>query len=170
MEKQHGREEFELRMQHYDSCTYTQAEEDATIDNPTSTGSSSSTLSPSQQRRRIATRDQSPERSVMGPLDQDAVSMDDAISNFAASPTRNGLSPRGPRMTRHNQQDDSNSTNAAEDKGFWDTLLDLAEFDWESKRIIKLALPFATQALSTCLLYTSPSPRDQRGSRMPSSA
>ena len=27
----------------------------------------------------------------------------------------------------------------------------------------------ATQAV-TCLLYTSPSPRDQRGSRMPSSA
>ena len=26
------------------------------------------------------------------------------------------------------------------------------------------------QQLSTCLLYTSPSPRDQRGSRMPSSA
>ena len=26
------------------------------------------------------------------------------------------------------------------------------------------------QALITCLLYTSPSPRDQRGSRMPSSA
>ena len=25
-------------------------------------------------------------------------------------------------------------------------------------------------ALETCLLYTSPSPRDQRGSRMPSSA
>ena len=29
---------------------------------------------------------------------------------------------------------------------------------------------FATAAVSTCLLYTSPSPRDQRGSRMPSSA
>ena len=32
---------------------------------------------------------------------------------------------------------------------------------------------FATSALEsfdTCLLYTSPSPRDQRGSRMPSSA
>ena len=28
----------------------------------------------------------------------------------------------------------------------------------------------ATQAFSICLLYTSPSPRDQRGSRMPSSA
>ena len=27
-----------------------------------------------------------------------------------------------------------------------------------------------TSAVSTCLLYTSPSPRDQRGSRMPSSA
>ena len=26
------------------------------------------------------------------------------------------------------------------------------------------------QLLQTCLLYTSPSPRDQRGSRMPSSA
>ena len=26
------------------------------------------------------------------------------------------------------------------------------------------------QQLKTCLLYTSPSPRDQRGSRMPSSA
>ena len=27
-----------------------------------------------------------------------------------------------------------------------------------------------TEESSTCLLYTSPSPRDQRGSRMPSSA
>ena len=28
----------------------------------------------------------------------------------------------------------------------------------------------ALHIISTCLLYTSPSPRDQRGSRMPSSA
>ena len=28
----------------------------------------------------------------------------------------------------------------------------------------------AEQKINTCLLYTSPSPRDQRGSRMPSSA
>ena len=28
----------------------------------------------------------------------------------------------------------------------------------------------ASRKLTTCLLYTSPSPRDQRGSRMPSSA
>ena len=29
---------------------------------------------------------------------------------------------------------------------------------------------YAQQQFNTCLLYTSPSPRDQRGSRMPSSA
>ena len=28
----------------------------------------------------------------------------------------------------------------------------------------------ACQRMNSCLLYTSPSPRDQRGSRMPSSA
>ena len=30
--------------------------------------------------------------------------------------------------------------------------------------------PVAIEIANTCLLYTSPSPRDQRGSRMPSSA
>ena len=30
--------------------------------------------------------------------------------------------------------------------------------------------PYTRGIYSTCLLYTSPSPRDQRGSRMPSSA
>ena len=35
---------------------------------------------------------------------------------------------------------------------------------------IVLAEAFAAQAVEGCLLYTSPSPRDQRGSRMPSSA
>ena len=30
--------------------------------------------------------------------------------------------------------------------------------------------PFTADQLLDCLLYTSPSPRDQRGSRMPSSA
>ena len=33
-----------------------------------------------------------------------------------------------------------------------------------------LAAQYSAQVLSICLLYTSPSPRDQRGSRMPSSA
>ena len=31
-------------------------------------------------------------------------------------------------------------------------------------------IPHAANDTSACLLYTSPSPRDQRGSRMPSSA
>ena len=31
-------------------------------------------------------------------------------------------------------------------------------------------VPLATDAHHACLLYTSPSPRDQRGARMPSSA
>ena len=38
---------------------------------------------------------------------------------------------------------------------------DLAAFKSEMQRV---------HGLLTCLLYTSPSPRDQRGSRMPSSA
>ena len=33
-----------------------------------------------------------------------------------------------------------------------------------------LALPDVLRRVQSCLLYTSPSPRDQRGSRMPSSA
>ena len=42
--------------------------------------------------------------------------------------------------------------------------------DWESS-VFSLAASRATRAAQkTCLLYTSPSPRDQRGARMPSSA
>ena len=33
-----------------------------------------------------------------------------------------------------------------------------------------IVMPDTSPAIKTCLLYTSPSPRDQRGSRMPSSA
>ena len=40
------------------------------------------------------------------------------------------------------------------------------EFDSQSRR----PKPFTVEPLLCCLLYTSPSPRDQRGSRMPSSA
>ena len=36
--------------------------------------------------------------------------------------------------------------------------------------LIGIDMVFARTSGSTCLLYTSPSPRDQRGSRMPSSA
>ena len=34
----------------------------------------------------------------------------------------------------------------------------------------KITEPDSSQTAQACLLYTSPSPRDQRGSRMPSSA
>ena len=37
-------------------------------------------------------------------------------------------------------------------------------------RLKQLAEAFNTDLVLRCLLYTSPSPRDQRGSRMPSSA
>ena len=40
---------------------------------------------------------------------------------------------------------------------------------WE-RQILKLGGPNYAAQSGTCLLYTSPSPRDQRGSRMPSSA
>ena len=36
--------------------------------------------------------------------------------------------------------------------------------------VLREALVGYTDSLASCLLYTSPSPRDQRGSRMPSSA
>ena len=39
-----------------------------------------------------------------------------------------------------------------------------------SSAVAPVALSRMTEALFPCLLYTSPSPRDQRGSRMPSSA
>ena len=39
----------------------------------------------------------------------------------------------------------------------------------EVQRLIGCQIKFAHSA-AACLLYTSPSPRDQRGSRMPSSA
>ena len=39
-----------------------------------------------------------------------------------------------------------------------------------SMQLTTTELRIATDVTSHCLLYTSPSPRDQRGSRMPSSA
>ena len=38
------------------------------------------------------------------------------------------------------------------------------------KELEAVSGPYLEANLKTCLLYTSPSPRDQRGSRMPSSA
>ena len=44
-----------------------------------------------------------------------------------------------------------------------------AGFGFRTPEELKLDLG-SNQAIGDCLLYTSPSPRDQRGSRMPSSA
>ena len=56
---------------------------------------------------------------------------------------------------------------ASERKALWSQLKDLIGADVMSK----LSVPvFIMEPTTICLLYTSPSPRDQRGSRMPSSA
>ena len=44
------------------------------------------------------------------------------------------------------------------------------ERELESARLMLAEADASARASETCLLYTSPSPRDQRGSRMPSSA
>ena len=47
----------------------------------------------------------------------------------------------------------------------------LADSDWQPDRLVVMAFPDAKSAKAwVCLLYTSPSPRDQLTSRMPSSA
>ena len=45
-----------------------------------------------------------------------------------------------------------------------------ADFDEKTKRLLEVIAPSFSGKSKDCLLYTSPSPRDQRGSRMPSSA
>ena len=49
----------------------------------------------------------------------------------------------------------------------------VGQFDQNLKHLSKLTktdVYFRGNSITCCLLYTSPSPRDQRGSRMPSSA
>ena len=43
-------------------------------------------------------------------------------------------------------------------------------FDWQSKAAVVVVMVFFPMLINTCLLYTSPSPRDREKSRMPSSA
>ena len=46
----------------------------------------------------------------------------------------------------------------------------IAKMAGVKQEVIELGALFGGSSPLTCLLYTSPSPRDQRGSRMPSSA
>ena len=52
------------------------------------------------------------------------------------------------------------------------TLATIEKFDFKNNKITKLdvVMPTALRRFSSCLLYTSPSPRDLSTSRMPSSA
>ena len=150
MEKRHGQEEFELRMQRLVDTDNDDLAED-----------------PDFQRR----GDTSSERySVMGPMDPDEVSMDDAASAVGRTPlqlqqhqqqalamaskTKANINNNPTMMTKKRDKidGDTTSTTASSSSSFWDTLLDLVLCDFESKRIIKLAIPFATQAFSTGVL------------------
>lgn len=136
MEKRHGQEEFELRMQRL-------------VDN-----NEDDDLDPDFQRRDAS--------SVMGPMDQDDVSMDDAASAVGRTPRQlqqhqqqalamASKTKANPTMKRDVTDGDA-TTSTTSSSSFWDALLDLVVCDFESKRIIKLAIPFATQALSTGVL------------------
>ena len=49
-------------------------------------------------------------------------------------------------------------------------LSELRDIDVNGKKIVAMQSKNSSKLVYVCLLYTSPSPRDQRGSRMPSSA
>ena len=55
---------------------------------------------------------------------------------------------------------------ASKNRAFW--ILQLA--GWGGYFLLRTVVAVANDQPMDCLLYTSPSPRDQRGSRMPSSA
>ena len=55
-----------------------------------------------------------------------------------------------------------------EENNYWDTMIALKKIDADDvKQVIR---KITWRSGTTCLLYTSPSPRDMRRSRMPSSA
>ena len=47
---------------------------------------------------------------------------------------------------------------------------DTVEFEGETYPVVKIEISSTSHPFYTCLLYTSPSPRDRQKSRMPSSA
>ncbi|CAB9529036.1 Mate efflux family protein (Partial), partial [Seminavis robusta] len=149
MEKKNEWVEFELRMQRYDA--YADSVINGTDDAATNKAEENAIVKLSDSpTRRPKSRDQSPVRSVMGSLDQDALSFGDAVSITTSSPARKGYPPPLRDHLKTNQPDDVNP--ADDDTSFWNSLLDLAVWDFESKRIIKLAIPFAIQSLSTGIL------------------
>ena len=59
---------------------------------------------------------------------------------------------------------------AKDDKDLKSLEADYARLSDEAQRLISERIQLENDLANVCLLYTSPSPRDQRGSRMPSSA
>ena len=85
------------------------------------------------------------------------------VSSGAMPPADNNLSPQEIRIIEQWIQRGAKNLNIEPESLDNSTYFTKAELEfWAFQPIEKPALP--------CLLYTSPSPRDQRGSRMPSSA
>jgi len=179
MTKRHNFEEYELRMQRYDGDGSAASPQRQTAHRRIQRAPQP----PSPHRHPSSTAkhhrgDISPERSVLAPLDADAVSMDDAVSTAARNSIhhpshllhggadhndRHGPPGKNPNrfqplptkdggLYTDNPQGSYHYHNFHCLYSFWDTLMDLVIWDFESKRIIKLAIPFATQAFSTGLL------------------
>ena len=60
--------------------------------------------------------------------------------------------------------------NRTVDKGEMKRLIKWVLLNYGTEKTTRLIDQLKTMGFHYCLLYTSPSPRDQRGSRMPSSA
>lgn len=132
MEKRHSLAEYELRMQQYDTYRSTEV---VVVDKP------------AHKHQHTSFRLEDEQRSVLEPLDFDAVSLDDAVSAVELAFTR-----VKPMIQTKDDQEGEGFVD--EDGGFWNTILDLVTWDFESKRLCKLAVPFATEALCEGVLET----------------
>ena len=93
-----------------------------------------------------------------------------------AIPNINTITPTGtnvePSMRTVSATSISGSEGSFVDQGFERISLDQSNY-FDSQRMVCSPIneqTFLDELPGNCLLYTSPSPRDQRGSRMPSSA
>lgn len=98
-----------------------------------------------------SSRDHSPDRSLLSKIDIDEVSIDDAVSQYGkySYPPKVEVLPHA--MVQTNQDDDDDTCCNGIQK-FWNQLLEIAIWDFEMKRIIKLAIPFGTQSFSTGII------------------
>ena len=93
----------------------------------------------------------------------------DEITHKFKSPSFSGINTSSHYLTIENQEFNRKAAIKAEIKAYQEELEREANNTTLARFIRNLESRIYAQ-LSRCLLYTSPSPRDQRGSRMPSSA